>query len=358
MDNVKLKTIINNIELRNFRCFEDKKINLNAPLTIIQGMNGSGKTSLVEALYFAGNIRSCKTAYIDHLIKQNERAFFLKVCFSINTILYIGAEQNKKIIKIDQKNISSLKEIKEILNVISIIENDMLLIQGGPAERRLFLDEALLLCNNDLFNIFKKLKIVIKNRNDFLARRTQNETLYDILTEQLIESSLEVQRKRIDFLEQISLYLNKLIDEFQIPLEPIIITYKPKVDLTKPNASCNIIQECKNAEYAQGRSLFGAHLDDFSIYSGSLDARKHCSRGQQKLIIILLKIGLLKVCNTQSQQILLLIDDFITDFDQKNMLIVMKVLLSLECQLILTSPLDLLLKEYIPTSVESLIVNL
>ena len=90
MDKHSLQSIVQHIELRNFRCFTEKKISLDAPVVIIEGANGSGKTSLIEALYFSGHMRSCKTAYVDYLIKQKETAFFLKMHTSSNDIFYIG----------------------------------------------------------------------------------------------------------------------------------------------------------------------------------------------------------------------------------------------------------------------------
>jgi DNA replication and repair protein RecF len=357
MDKSSLRPIIKNIELRNFRCFEEKKISLDAPIVIIEGDNGSGKSSVLEALYFAGHMRSCKTAYVEHLIKQKEEAFFLKVQTSSLDILYIGVQKKKKIIKVNQKQLKSLKEVRSLLTVIGIVDTDMLLVQGGPLERRLFLDEALILLHADLMVLFKNLKTTIKQRNDFLQRGIQNETLYAVLTEQLVQYSALVQRNRFELLVKLSLSINQLIKEYALPITILSLKYMPKIDCTQ-SSILEYVNSYEQREYAYGKTLFGAHLDDFVIYWETMDVRKHSSRGQQKLVVMLLKIGLAKLCNASNKEILLLIDDFMTDFDHQNMNRMMLILSSIEGQLIYTSPLPLFLQRYVPLSVEKVTITL
>ncbi|RTL06556.1 DNA replication/repair protein RecF [Candidatus Dependentiae bacterium] len=347
MDNCNLKVVACKIELKNFRCFKDTQFDIDAPLIIIEGGNGTGKTSLIEALYFASHVRSFKTAHVENIIMQNEQAFFLKLCFNENTFLYIGVEKKKKIIKINQKTVKSLTEINENINAISIVETDIQIIQGGPSDRRFFLDQTLVLLDDQLVSEFKKLKIVLKNRNDFLSQRIQNKTLYDILTEQLFACSLKIQLKRHELLECLAFQINKLISEFNLSIKTVSFAYNPKIDTTDKNNAFEKINNYKNNEYMQCRSLFGAHLDDFSILCGNFDTRKQCSRGQQKLLTILLKISAAKLYSRRNDNIIFLIDDFITDLDETNIRLVMNMLCSLKCQLIFTTPLALFLEKYI-----------
>lgn len=357
MDNSFLTTIVKSIEIHNFRCFKEQRTILDAPLVIVEGNNGSGKTTLIEALYFASNIRSCKTSHVDQLIMQSEKAFFLKVSMHSENTIYIGVEHSKKVVKINQKNIKSLKEIHQLLTVISIVDTDMLLIQGGPSERRFFLDEALLFLDGDLASIFKKLKNIVKNRNNFLYKGVSNNTLYDILTEQLVETSSTIQAKRVELLERLSFNVNKLITDFNLPLKQITLKYTPKKNLLDCISQFDL-HNYKEIEYINRRSLFGAHLDDFEVFSGSLDMKKHCSRGQQKILLILLKISLVKECNQQDKQVLFLVDDFITDFDQFNIKTIISIFCSLNVQLVFTSPLAGILQAHIPETVKSLTINL
>ena len=86
------------------------------------------------------------------------------------------------------------------------------------------------------------------------------------------------------------------------------------------------------------RSLFGAHLDDFTISLEGKKSRIFASRGQQKMIVLLIKAAQIKYTMLQKGPVIFLLDDFMTDFDTQKGLSLWPILLSLNCQLIVTSP--------------------
>jgi recombinational DNA repair ATPase RecF len=86
------------------------------------------------------------------------------------------------------------------------------------------------------------------------------------------------------------------------------------------------------------RSLFGIHVDDFSIVLSGKRSRAYSSRGQQKMIVLLVKIAQIKQLIPQKGPIIFLLDDFMTDFDAERSKALLTALLELDCQLIFTSP--------------------
>jgi DNA replication and repair protein RecF len=91
-------------------------------------------------------------------------------------------------------------------------------------------------------------------------------------------------------------------------------------------------------EQTFGRSLFGAHLDDIAIHFQNKGSKAFASRGQQKLIVFLLKIAQLQELVHLKGPSILLVDDFMADFDTDRIKALLILLESLKCQLILTSP--------------------
>ncbi len=87
-----------------------------------------------------------------------------------------------------------------------------------------------------------------------------------------------------------------------------------------------------------GRSLFGAHLDDFAIKLQDVKSKHYASRGQQKLIALLLKIAQIQELSAQKGGVIFLLDDFMTDFDAARAQIFLDILFSLKGQLIFTTP--------------------
>jgi DNA replication and repair protein RecF len=94
----------------------------------------------------------------------------------------------------------------------------------------------------------------------------------------------------------------------------------------------------RGQEFRYRRTVFGAHLDDMTILFNEKPARLFSSRGQQKLIIMLIKMASVKQLKNHSSNITFLIDDFMTDFDKEVMKKIINGALSLQTQLIFTSP--------------------
>jgi recombinational DNA repair ATPase RecF len=93
-------------------------------------------------------------------------------------------------------------------------------------------------------------------------------------------------------------------------------------------------------ERRYGRSLFGAHLDDVTVEFASKKSKLYASRGQQKLIVFLLKAALLTHVTGNGRPCVFLLDDFMTDFDEQRAIQLVTLLKTLPAQIIFTAPLD------------------
>ena len=136
------------VHIKNFRCFSDIDLAFTSPIVLIQGLNGSGKTSLLEALYYVCYLRSFRTHLPKEMLQFEHSNFFIKVIFRDQNFTHeiqAGFSNAKRLVKIDNKAISSYKELMNYYRVIGLTEDDMFLIKGGPQERRVFIDQLLLL---------------------------------------------------------------------------------------------------------------------------------------------------------------------------------------------------------------------
>ena len=120
----------------------------------------------------------------------------------------------------------------------------------------------------------------------------------------------------------------------------ISFEYKPKkIDFADSYADfMGKVDDLRQSELRFRRSLFGAHLDDLVIKFQSKKSKNYASRGQQKLVVLLLKAAQLKNLTKKRGKAVFLLDDFMTDFDEKKAALLAKFLVSLDCQLIFTSP--------------------
>lgn len=342
--------IITHLQLKNFRCFSQKTLNFSAPITLIKGKNGSGKTSILEALYYLCYLRSFRAYNAQDLIALGSHEFFIRALVQEDTDpgkhhdLRVGFAENKKLVKYDDRVISSFKELMDSYRVVALFEDDLALIKEGPDVRRSFIDQALLLLEPEKLADFRAFKHILDNRNALLkkyqGRILSDKDSYRVWTEQLWTSSLKLMRARHTLLDLLKESVNALFDTYFSQEITITIDYIAKGNNYMQDFSA--FEQGLEALLAQelrfGRSLFGAHLDDFSIQYAGKHTRFFASRGQQKLVVLLLKVALLNQLTQRRGKTLFVLDDFMTDFDEHRTATLISLLSGITTQLIMTSP--------------------
>jgi|SaaInlStandDraft_3_1057020.scaffolds.fasta_scaffold09797_2 DNA replication and repair protein RecF len=348
---------IKSLELKNFRCFTGKTFNFNNRIVVFEGINGSGKTSVLEALHYACYLKSFKTNRSAELVKLGADCFFIEIDFDelenqVSHCIQAGFQNKNKLVKLNKKSIKSYKDIVAYYRIIGISEDDIQLVQGAPEYRRLFLNQALMIFYNDFVSQFKEYKKILEQRNSILFQnnvltKSKRDELF-IWTKQLWECSREIQKQRISFLKEIEETVNDLLDKYFSPSDlRVALEYRPKN--TKSKESFDVFweryQEKVSDELKWNRSLFGIHLDDFTISFQNKKARVYASRGQQKLIVFLLKIAQFLKLKSNGLAAVILLDDFLTDFDDKRFSDCCKILQDLSAQIFLTVPLKSFFKK-------------
>ena len=335
------------IFLKNFRCFDQITLDLDEPVLLIQGANGSGKTSLLEALHYTCYLRSFRTHLPKDLLMFGKNNFFIKTTFretsaqlSLSNEIQVGFTGDKRLVKINQKPITAYKELMDHYRVISITEDDLALIKGSPQIRRVFIDQAIVLVETEFITNFRNFRRILDSRNKLLQQATTDQDSYYIWTQQLWKISNIIQRKRQQVLAIFSQEINSLLTKHFDALWSIVFTYKAK-NMSATGSFDNFMrteQSFFHEEKRYGRSLFGAHLDDIVINLQGKKSKSFASRGQQKLIILLIKIAQIKYLSTQKGPAIFLLDDFMTDFDPERAQLFISILLNLKIQLVFTSP--------------------
>lgn len=343
---------INKIKLKNFRNFKDNQFSFDNRIVFIEGNNGSGKTSLLEAIYYTCYLKSFRTQSNKNLIFIGSNYFFTQLDFEddlaqINQIQVGLSVEDGKHVKLNKKVVNSYKDMVSRFKIVSITEDDLALVQGPPEIRRTFLNQFLIFLNLDNLNILREYKQILQNRNVLFFKKQpilgkQKEELY-IWSKQLWEKSIIIQKQRIEFLKQLEKRVNSLLKQY-FSHENLSISFgykSKKIDINQTfDQFWQLCPKVIEDETKWGRSLYGAHLDDFVIIFQNKKARVFASRGQQKLILFLLRVAQLKKLHKNKEFGCLLIDDFLTDFDLKRVQQCLEILRDFEeNQIFLTCPL-------------------
>jgi DNA replication and repair protein RecF len=331
---------IKQLQVKHFRCFDEIKLMLDHPLILITGNNGSGKSSILEALHYSCYLRSFRTFNTRDLIKFGQEALnvSLEVSGDNSTIhqVHIGSSGLEKIVRLDGASVTSYKNLLSHYRVITISADDLRLVQGEPEFRRSFIDQALMLQNPDIVAEIARYRHILERRNALLNAESIDTAMYQLWTQQLWDASVLLQRARRRFIMSINTHLKNFLKQWFDDISSVQLSYAPKKDGDQGSLQQFLARypTLLDEEKKWGRSCFGAHLDDIAFTIDAKPARYFASRGQQKLVVILVKIALMK---TLMGRAILLLDDVLADVDTSRIDRFIGLFKSLDSQIIVTA---------------------
>lgn len=312
--------IIESIELKNYRNYDELHMEFSAGTNILYGNNAQGKTNILEAVYVCCTTKSHRGSKDREMIHFHEDESHIKLNIRKNDVPYridMHLKKNKaKGVAINGIPIRKASELFGIVNVVFFSPEDLNLIKNGPAERRKFIDLELCQLNKLYVHSLVSYNRILMQRNkllkDLFFHPEYEETL-DVWDMQLVQYGKEIIRYRQDFIEQ----LNEIIRDIHLNLsgekEILKIVYDP-------NASTeNLEQEIKRSrpqDLKQKTTLVGPHRDDIGFYIDDIDIRKFGSQGQQRTAALSLKLAEIELVKKLVRDYpILLLDDVLSELD-------------------------------------------
>lgn len=322
---------VNSLEVTNFRNYSHFFIDFDKDVTIFIGKNAQGKTNLIEAIYVLAVSKSFRTHINSQMILFDQE--FSKIKAEIESIksnktLEIIIGQDFKKAKVDAKDILKTSEYVGHLNVVVFIPDDLSLIKGSPSNRRRFIDLELSKISPIYIYMINKYHYLLKERNKYLKSLrgiVKKEIYLDVLDEQLAKLQVDIINKRKVFIEKIYEKIKPIYSSISSMNEQIEIKYD--CFLKDDNTYQNILDAYKknrqrDIKYMQ--SHVGIHKDDISITLDQKEANLFASQGQQRTIVLAMKIALIEVIKEEiGEYPVLLLDDVLSELDdhRKTMLL-------------------------------------
>lgn len=330
---------IQQVIFKQFRCFSQYSLSFDAPTVILYGQNGSGKTSILEGLHYLCYVRSFRTAFTRELVAAGTDSFFIKADLA-HTRIQAGFADNQRLVKVNDRTVHTYSQLMEHYRVVTTTQDDLLLITGSPEHRRSFIDYALLLNTPDVAPVFKHYRKVLEQRNALLMHASTDFDLYTSWTHSLWECAGLLTQHRIQLLAMIQSTLDHVMALY-FPHIAITCTYAPKHslgasfhDFIQQTSLHHLYQQEKRFK----RTLFGTHLDDITIFFNGKDSRTFISRGQQRLLALLLRISLITLLEQRYGPVILLLDDIMADFDTDHLDRLLQLIHRCQGQRIFTVP--------------------
>jgi DNA replication and repair protein RecF len=332
---------IDKVFLKNFRAFSDLKVDLSNKNLLLTGANGTGKTSVLEAINVLITGKSFKTRDLKDCIKDKSKGFLVDLEITRNKKIFkIRAEKefNKRISR--KGKTGTLSVSKKDLPVIQFIQaKDLRMIEGEKELRRDFFNKAMFHVEPKADDEYRSYKKTLSQRNMALKRKATEKEL-KIWNKALIEigNKLEETQRRF-FLNFFKDTLEKRREEKKGNPE-FLNTIKVHLNKGWPAdlSFGDAIEKSSQKDRALGYTSLGPHRLDLMFYTENKPAKSVLSRGQQKLFILLIFFYLNDVLKSQVKtEIIYLIDDITSELDQENLEIVLQEALALNSQLLITA---------------------
>ena len=334
---------IQQLTLKHFRCFSESTLILDAPIVLLCGPNGSGKTTILEGIHYLCYLRSFRTYSPGELVAFGQPSFFVRAALALpdDTVsdVQVGVAGKKRLLKINQRPVQSYRDLMAHYRVVTITQDDINLVSGEPAHRRLFLDQALMMANPSFVAIAQQYRHILEQRNALLVSRDPTSS-YDAWTTSLWQVAHEIQSLRQEYLALLATTVNQLLKEFFDTSLTIELEYLSRYPLGTSADELLATPSLRAQEIRYGRTLFGPHLDDIKILFKAQNSRLYASRGQQRLVAALLRIAHVHRMQQAHGPCVLLLDDIMTDFDDRILDQLLELIVSTPGQRIFTAPYE------------------
>lgn len=333
--------IINSLEISKFRNLHRVSLKCSPSLNLIFGDNASGKTSLLEALYFLGRGRSFRTRQIRTLIHHGEPEFRIVATVAETTSgrhIPVGIQRSLReiIARIDGKSVQTLAQLAVQIPVLLLNPGSHLLIEGGPQQRRRFMDWGLFHTEQTFLTAWKRYVYALRNRNAAL-RANSSHRVVDAWDKELITSSRTLDLLRKTFCEALQGVLEALV-EVTLGILPLRVEYRRGWPQEQNQDLIAVLHAGRDQDRKQGYTRLGPHRADFQIELAGRPAQEHLSRGQQKLLVTALVLAQARLYEKRKgNPCILLIDDLPAELDQTHREKVLSCLAEMNTQLFITT---------------------
>ncbi|UAX42225.1 DNA replication/repair protein RecF [Pasteurella canis] len=308
---------ISRLLIENFRNLTAVDLELDHGFNFLVGNNGSGKTSLLEAIFYLGHGRSFKSAVSNRIISYEQPHFTLHAKIQEQQYQWsVGLQkqrQGNSVVKINGEDGNKISDLAHLLPMQLITPEGLTLLNGGPSYRRAFLDWGLFHHHNYFHLAWVNLSRLLKQRNAALQQVTSYSQLA-IWDTELVKLAAQVSKWRAEYAEALRPEIEKTCQLFLPELE-ISVSFHQGWEKERDYAE--LLVQSFERDRAIGYTVSGPQKADFRFKANGLPVEDILSRGQLKLLMCALRLAQGEhLMNQKQRHCIFLIDDFASELDE------------------------------------------
>ena len=360
---------LKHLSLANFRNYARLELELPPGIILIQGENAQGKTNLLEAIYYLATARSpyatADRELINWLAEEEDLTFArlvgqtqkhdtlqrLEITLLKEPTPGANAHSLKKQIRINGVPKRVLDLIGQ-LNVVFFLPQDIDLVAGSPGGRRRYLDTTICQFDPVYCRTLRRYNRVLTQRNHLLRqlqeRRSSPEQLR-FWDEKLAEDGAHVVARRREVIAELGELARAIHLELTSQDGHLSLRYEPSIRMPEKSYQIPLglgsegvlgirysesdiresflqqLREITREEIQRGMSLIGPHRDDLRFLAGGVDMRVYGSRGQQRTVVLAMKLAEAKLLTRETgEEPIMLLDEVMAELDEARRRYLMK----------------------------------
>ena len=332
---------IKSLKLLYFRNYLSMNIDVHPSLNVLVGNNANGKTNIIESIFCLALGRSYRTKSDSECIMFGETATAMSCVVNKNNKnldIMLGISNKGKSAKIAGVKKNKLTDFVGELNVVLFSPEDLQLVKGSPSLRREFINREFYQFSRIYHKYYLMYQHLLKQRNSYLKDMRKNPkdeislAYLETLTFQLAKVAIYITKERVSFVQDISKLTYKNMMNISNGQESLTIKYKSSVleslniadeteeGFTEENLT-KVMMKKSFDDIMRGSTKIGPHQDDLGFYINDLDAKMYASQGQQRSIVLSLKLAEINYLKSKTGTYpVLLLDDVLSELDKNRQL--------------------------------------
>ncbi|NMH60621.1 DNA replication/repair protein RecF [Alteromonas ponticola] len=332
------------VQITNFRNISTACLDLSPSLSVIRGHNGSGKSSLLEAIYYLGFGRSFRTSKHESVIKDDQSSFsvFARCNTETDQHIKVGLSRsriNEVTCNINGEHSNRLADLVSLVPVQLFTPQSTDLLVGTPSERRRFIDWGLFHVEHS-FRLHARSYLSLLKQRNALLKQGQDITKpeHTFWSEQLISAAEVIDACRRQYIENILPYFKSIMAQF-LPEFSVEIAYHRGWE--KQLTFMEALAKKRDYDYKVGYTSVGPHKADLRLKVNNVSAQEMLSRGQLRMTVAALQLAQTQLFADQTQrQSIFLLDDIGAELDSIRREKFLTRLLETNTQVVVTAIVD------------------
>ena len=324
--------ILKDLQLRNFRNYEEVQLDFEPGVNLIVGDNAQGKTNLLEAISYLGSGRSFRAQKTAEMVRfgadfgeVSGNIFSQERDQNLRFVLFSGSRP-RQIWRNGAKK-KTAGEIAGVLPTVLFCPEDLMVLKTGASQRRRMGDQVLCQLRPNYDAALTEYNRILDQKSRILKDHFDNPALLDILPEyntRLCQVGALLISYRARFYDSLEKSAEKFHSQFSGGVENFTLDYKTVSTVKDPFATVSqLTQDLLDhldrhyrAEVETAQCLTGPHKDDFTVCLSGIDLKAYGSQGQTRTSAISLKLAQRELMGREwGEEPVLLLDDVLSELD-------------------------------------------